>query len=82
MENTSDVTRFPRMNVKIYYILPRTRCGDIRLRIEILSIKFMLLLLPTTAASTAELEIAGSEIDATADASAAEVKSAFELSEP
>ena len=57
--------------------IPKTKCGDIRSRIDILSMTCIVLSLPTTAASTAELEIAGSEIDATGEAGLADIS--FEL---
>ena len=47
--------------------LPNTKCGDIRSRIDILLITCIVFSRPTTPASTAELEIAGREIDATGE---------------
>lgn len=60
------------------YALPRTKCGDILSRNEILSSTCTVFFLPTTAAPTAELEIAGSDIDATGDTAAAGDTSAFD----
>ena len=68
---------FDRCNLINYHItivqlknsnLPNTKCGDIRSRMEILLITCIVFSRPTTPASTAELEIAGSDIDATGDA--------------
>ena len=46
-------------------MLPKTKCGEILSRIDDLSCCCVLSFLATTAAPTAEFDIAGSEIDAT-----------------
>ena len=63
--------------MKLLNNIPNTKCGDTRFRHDILSITCIVFSLPTTAASTAELEIAGSEIDATGEAGLADIS--FEL---